>query len=165
MKSVILLIVGIIMVAVGILVYSVVGKAFSDAAIEGAPVDLSGYEDMFRYGVGGVVGGIGAIFVLCGLIGLARGSKQAKQDRYIMQTGTDAEGTVTFADKNYSLLVNNRPIYSIVEYTYQDSSGNEYRNRIENLNSDLVIRNQIQVGAKIAIKYAVENPGKSTIVM
>ena len=82
-----------------------------------------------------------------------------------MQTGIAAEGTVTFADKNYSLLMNKKPVYSIVEYTYVDQSGKQHTRRVETIPSDYVIRNKIEVGGKVAVKYAVEDPGQSTILL
>ena len=92
-----------------------------------------------------------------------RGAKRSKLDSHIAQTGVETEAAVTFVDKNYALLVNNRPIYSIVEYTYQDELGNEYVNRIENVSTDYVIRNKAEVGSKIRIKYLPTEPGQSVM--
>ena len=59
--------------------------------------------------------------------------------------------------------MNNRPIYSIVEYKYQDEFGNEYVNRVENVKTDEVIRNKVEVGSTIRIKYLPEDPGQSVM--
>jgi hypothetical protein len=168
MKSIILLIVGIILIGTGVSAFFIIGVVFESVsieALESLPFDLGGLKNLLRYVVVGVVGGLGVIFILIGLIGLTRRSKKRKQSSQILQTGADAEATVTFVDKNYSYLVNRRPIYSIVEYTYKDTSGKKYTNRIENVNSEKVVRNKIQVGTKIAIKYSTENPNESVIVM
>ena len=66
--------------------------------------------------VAGGIGGLGMLFAIGGIRGRIKGSKQAKENLLIIQTGTSAEGTVTFVDKNYSFLVNQRPVYSIIEY-------------------------------------------------
>ena len=115
--------------------------------------------------VGLGIGGLGLFFAIVGFIGLAKASKQQKRNLYIMKTGIDAQARVTFVDKNYALLVNKKPIFSIVEYTYQDKMGNQYTRKLNNINSDMVIRKQIQVGSTIAIKYATENHGESVMVL
>jgi hypothetical protein len=99
------------------------------------------------------------------VIGMIRGSKQMKVNQYIMQNGIPAEGTVTFVDKNWTLLVNKNPIYSIIEYTYTDSNGAQYSRKVTNANSNLVTRMGIQVGSKIPIKYSPQNPAESVIVV
>jgi hypothetical protein len=162
MRSITWLIVGIILIGIGIYVYFVIGTAFADVSSEFGLGELQG---LLQYGLGGLLGGIGAIMTLGGLLGIMRGAKKAKQDSHIAQTGTETEAAVTFVDKNYALLVNNRPIYSIVEYTYQDELGNEYTNRVENLNTEDVIRNKVEVGSRIKVKYLAEDPGKSVMVM
>ncbi|MFH0866644.1 MAG: hypothetical protein V1904_10635 [Bacteroidota bacterium] len=161
MKNIILLAVGVILIATGIICYFAIETA--TVQINGNLMHDAASKNLARYIFGGGVGGLGAIFTLGGLIGMARRKQQAKRNQYILQNGVDAVGTVTFADKNYYLTVNNRPIYSILEYTYQDKAGNQHTRRINNFNSEIMIRMQIQVGAKIAIKYSAQNPGESVI--
>jgi hypothetical protein len=158
MRSIIWLIAGLIFIGVGVFVYFVIGTAFADM-----PSTFGELQTLLQYGIGGLFAGIGAIMTLGGLIGAMRGAKRSKLDSHIAQTGVETEATVTFADKNYSLLVNNRPVYSIVEYTYRDELGNEYANRIENISTDYVIRNRVEVGNKIRIKYLPAEPGQSVI--
>ena len=165
MKGIILLIVGLILAGAGVFAFFLIGVVFEGVAVESFPYDLSGLQGILQYGVGALVGSLGALFMLFGLLSLASGSKKRKQDSRILQTGVDAEADVKYVDKNYNVLVNRRPIYSIIEYAYQDSSGKGYTNRIEKVSSEQVIRNQIQVGSRIAIKYSAENPGESVIVM
>ncbi len=160
MRSIIWLIAGLIFIGVGIFVYFIIGTAFADM-----PSMFGEMQTLLQYGMGGVFAGIGAIMTLGGLIGVMRGAKRSKLDSHIAQTGTETDATVTFVDKNYSLLVNNRPIYSIVEYAYQDELGNEYTNRLENISTDYVIRNKVEVGSKIRIKYLPAEPGQSVITV
>ena len=162
MRSCMFLNMGIIFIGVGIFVYYIIGTTFTDFPSE---LGLGEMQTLLQYGIGGLFAGIGAIMTLGGLIGMARGAKRAGLDKQIAQTGTETEATVNFVDKNYSLLVNNRPIYSIVEYTYQDEFGNEHTNRIENVSTDEVIRNKVEVGSKIRIKYLPEDPGQSVMVI
>lgn len=164
MRSIVFLITGIILMATGAFAYFLIGKIWGGVPTEGLPASLDGLGNILRYGVGGFVGGLGALFSLGGLIGLARGSTQGKQQGHIMQNGVDAQASVTFVDKNYSIQVNRRPIYSIVEYTYVDSSGIEHTARFDKIKSEQVIRSRIQVGATIAIKYSSDNPAQSVIV-
>ncbi len=159
MKAIVFLVTGVILMAVGLLV----SQQHGGVSINGSEADPATAQ-IAIYAMGGGLGGLGAIFTLGGLISLAFGSRQAKRNQYIMQTGVDAVGTVTFMDKNYSLLVNNAPAYSILEYTYQDGDGRQHTRRIDNVDSELVIRRQIQVGARVAIKYSAENPGESVII-
>jgi hypothetical protein len=154
------LIVGVTLMGAGLLV----SQTDMNVSVQGRRADAE-TSRIVRYAVGGGLAGLGAIFTLVGLVGMVRGSRQAKRNQYLLQHGVDAEGTVTFVDRNYSILVNRRPIYSIIEYTYRDAAGNQHTRRITNADSDLVIRKQIHVGAKVAVKYSADNPGESLIVL
>jgi len=160
MRSIIVLIMGLIFIGTGVFVYFVIGAAFADA-----PDMLGELQTLLQFGMGGVFAGIGAIMALGGLIGVMRGAKRSKLDSHIAQSGAEADATITFVDKNYAMLVNNRPIYSIVEYTYQDELGNEYANRIENVSTDTVIRNKVEVGSKVRIKYLPAEPAQSVMTV
>jgi hypothetical protein len=160
MRSIIWLIAGLIFIGTGVFVYFVIGTAFADT-----PAMFGELQTLLQYGIGGLFAGIGAIMTLGGLVGIMRGAKRSKLDSHIVQTGVETEATVTFADKNYSLLVNNRPVYSIVEYTYQDELGNEFANRIEDVSTDTVIRNKVEVGSKIRIKYLPTEPRQSVMII
>jgi hypothetical protein len=156
----IFLLMGLIFIGAGVFVYFVIGTAFADT-----PAMFGELQTLLQYGMGGVFAGIGAIMTLGGLIGVVRGAKRSRLAGHIAQTGVETDATVTFVDKNYSMLVNNRPVYSIVEYTYQDELGNEYANRVENVNTDTVIRNKVEVGSKIRIKYLPAEPGQSVMIL
>lgn len=152
--------VGIVLITVGVIIFQ------SDMKVK-INRQLANAEDSktAKTYVGGGIIGLGSLFVLAGLIGLVRANKLQKRNQYILQNGIEAYGTVTFVDRNWTVLVNKNPIYSIVEYTYPDSSGNLHTRKISNISSELVIRKQIQVGSKIPIKYAAENPGESVMVI
>ena len=160
MKGIIFLFVGIILIVTGI----IISQSNTRVRINH---QLANAEDSntARYAIGGGLAGLGLLFSIGGLIGVVRGSKQNKRKQYIVQNGIDAQGTVTFVDKNWSVRINGNPIYSIVEYTYIDKTGYQHTNRINNLNSEIVIRKQIQVGSNIPIKYAAENPWESVILL
>jgi hypothetical protein len=113
----------------------------------------------------GILGGIGLLFTFLGLTGRNRDSKQAKLNLFITQTGVETEGIVLFVDKNYYILLNKKPIYSIVEYKYSDSNGTEHIRKVDNIPSDLVIRNKIEVGGTVKIKYLKEDPKQSVILI
>lgn len=115
--------------------------------------------------VGGGVAILGAVFIVLAVFSGKKHAAQMQRNLYITQHGIDTQGTVTFVDKNFALLVNNTPIYSILEYTYQDNAGNSHVRRIPNFNSAVLIRKQIQVGSVVSIKYLAENPQESVIML
>jgi hypothetical protein len=73
-------------------------------------------------------------------------------------------GVITYLDRNYSLLVNNRPISSIVEYRFQDGSGVWHTKRKPDMNADVVIRQGLQVGLTVSVIYLPEDPSKNALV-
>lgn len=119
--------------------------------------------------------GFSAIFILVGLamtvgggalayFGIrSRRKLKARQER-ILQYGVETEATITFVDRNYGMLVNNRPIYSIVEYTFLDRMERQQTGRINNASSDYVIRNKLEVGSTIRIKYLPDDPTMSLML-
>ena len=165
MKNKILLFTGFILLAVGILVYYMIGMESTQIMVQNRPVSDNGLKDILALSIGGGLAGLGGIFLIIGMIGLARSSKLNKEKLYIMQTGVKTKGKITFVDKNYSLLVNNTPVFSIVEYIYSDKKGNQYTRRIDTISSNIVIRLQIQVGAIVSIKYLANDPSKSVILL
>lgn len=154
MGSIILLFTGVVLIGTSVIVYFASFKT-------GGSMNPALAKNIITL----VLGGLGALFTLMGLIGFIGGSKIAKLKKYILQNGSDAEGTVTFIDRNYAFLVNRTPIYSIIEYTYVDPAGADHTRKITNFSTQIAIRKQIQVGSKIAIKYHPENPEESVIVL
>lgn len=126
-----------------------------------------------RFGVANinvfVFGGLGLIFMIIGAILFFRGRALAKKNKVLAEKifamGVPAEATVSFVDKNYGLLVNNKPIYSIVEFKFRDGSGGERVGRKNNVSSDLVIRLKLEVGAKVQIKYLNEDPDQNILIL
>ena len=116
-----------------------------------------------------VFGGLGLLFMVIGAILFVRGRVKAKQNKALAEKifamGVPTEATVTFVDKNYGLLVNNKPIYSIVEFKFRDGSGAERVGRKNNVSSDLVIRLRLEVGNKVQIKYMNEDPEQNILLL
>lgn len=160
MKHKVILFTGIVLIVTGVIVSQSNGRV----SINHQQINSEKSKTVI-YAIGGGVGGLGLIFSLVGLIGMIGGAKTKKRNLNIVQNGVLVEGTITFLDKNFYLLVNKRPVYSIIEYTYQDSTGLQHTRKINNLNSDIAIRNQLQVGGKVPIKYSSENPAESVIVL
>ena len=152
--------VGLILIGVGVYI------ALSDINIrinkQRADADTAATA---RYAIGGGLGGLGLLFAVGGVRSMVRGSAEKKRKQEIMQNGVAAEGKITFVDKNYRVLVNKQPIYSIVEYTYLDSTGKQHTRRTDNAPSESVIRMGLAVGGSVAIKYSAQNPAESLIVV
>lgn len=142
MRSIVFLFVGVILLGVGVLVY------FSNSLPVSAFLTL-----------------LGLLFCGIGLVGYFRGAAASKQHAFIAQTGIEKEATVTFVDKNYSLLLNQKPIYTIVEYKFKDDAGVEHVRRIDNVPSDYAIRRKIEVGGTVKIKYLREDPNQSVMLV
>ena len=83
----------------------------------------------------------------------------------LLENGLQARGRVTFVDKNYSVLLNEKPIYSIVEFTFEDHMGRPHISRKDNVDSDLVIRAQIIVGSQWDVKYLANNPDENALLI
>jgi len=105
---------------------------------------------------------IGAILWITGDIS---GKKTEDLAQKIFKEGRLTRGKVTFVDKNYSLLVNEKPIYSIVEVVFTDEMGREHVARKENIESDLVIRSQVVIGSEIDMKYMRDDPTKTVFLI
>lgn len=160
MKRIIFIFVGVILIITGIIVTQsaarvTINNQLTDAATSANVLNLVGWG----------VAGLGLIFAIVGIIGVIRNANKKKRSMYIMQYGTSTEGTVNYVDKNYTLLVNNNPIYSIVEYTFTDKTAKSYTRRISNISSELVIRKQIIVGSKVIVKYLPETPNENVLVL
>jgi hypothetical protein len=116
-----------------------------------------------------VFGAIGVLFTVAGGVVLVIGTIGARRAKakisQIDMQGTPAKGKVTFVDRNYTVRYGGRAIYSIVEFTFRDSSGMEHAGRKDNVDSDLVIRDQIAVGSEVDLKYLPENPDENILMM
>ena len=92
-------------------------------------------------------------------------AEKARFTEEIAASGIPVRARVTFVDKNYSLLVNQKPVYSIVEYTYEDHLGRPHIGRKTNVDSDLVIRAQLAVGSEVDVKYLASIPDESVLLI
>ena len=160
MAGIILLIMGVVFISVGLLSGNVLGDMMQSAP-EIAQQEIAMVQNIFTY----TFVGIGALMSFFGVISLFRGGRASNQTKKVLQEGIEGQGTITFVDRNYSVRINGSPIYSIIEYSYMDSMGNQYTNRINNANTEFVIRAGWQPGIRIPIKYLSENPEKSAIIM
>ncbi|HNQ69127.1 MAG TPA: hypothetical protein PKN32_12165 [Bacteroidales bacterium] len=160
MKGIVFIFIGAILIMTGVIVANSnvrikINNRFAD---EEQSTKVRNY-----IGIG--LGGLGAVFTVIGLIGAVAGSQKNKRNKEIIRNGIVAQAKVTFVDKNYYILVNKTPIYSIVEYTYNDSNGIQHSRKINNIDSKIVIRNGIQVGSMVPIKYSAENPAESVLIL
>lgn len=164
MAGIILLIMGVIFIAAGLFAGNTIGSMMGSFGgdVPGAAQDAMGMaQNLFTY----IFVGVGALMAFFGVISLFRGKRSSQQTEKILQEGVPGQGQITYVDRNYNVQINNRPIYSIVEYTYADGLGNQYVNRINNVNTELVIRAGWQVGTVIPIKYLSDNPQQSAIAL
>ncbi len=135
-----------------------IGDLISGRGVAG-PMGLS---HLIFAGVGGLILVIGLILFLSSFIRL---KKKKALAMLIYEQGVPAEGTITFVDKNYSFLVNQKPIYSIVEFKFKDLSGQEQVARKTDVESDLVIRLKLEVGGKVQVKYLAADPKKNILML
>lgn len=127
-----------------------------------APGDETAVVSLIFTIVGGAMAVVGLVILVAGR---ATAKKQEAKAMLIYETGVAAEAMVTFVDRNYRILVNNQPIYSIVEFKFRDTSGVEHVVRKETVNSELVIRNQVEVGNTVNIKYLAEDPSQNILML
>lgn len=160
MAGIILLVMGVIFIAAGIFAGQVIGSMMGSAP-DVAQEAMGMSQNLFTY----IFVGVGALMSFFGVISLFRGGRRSQMNKKVLQEGIDGQGTITFVDRNYSVQINNRPIYSIVEYTYKDGMGNQYTNRVTDANTEFVIRAGWQVGAVVPIKYLSEDPQQSALLM
>jgi len=155
MKSRIFLFVGIILIGVGLIVFFSLNGAKMNVHGPGYQPVSAETEQLanmiVRYGVPGLLGGLGLIFLIAGFAGMGKDSNQNKMMKAALQYGTETEGTITFVDKNYTLLVN--------------KNGTEHVRKIDNFSSEFVIRYNIQVGNKIKVKYLPNDPSQSVMLL
>src|SRR5947209_14189680 len=149
MVAVIFLVVGFVLVASGFAVFVSVNN--SGAIDAGARVGVDLHSIFLIAPV--TMWLIGGLMILSGILGLLRRRARIAQLQQIAANGVDTSAVITYVDRNYSVLVNERPIYSIVEYRYQDMMGQPHVNRVENLNTEMVIRSGWQVGMPIRVRY------------
>ncbi len=164
MKGFVALFVGVVLLAVAVVVYVVIDPGTMQVQTH-LDIDPETTVNTVRWGVSGFLGLLGLLFLLVGIKAAIRGASDKKRMLRIMQTGIESEGTVTYFDRNFSILVQQNPIYAIIEYTWQDDRGRTHMRRVETFPAELAIRNQVQVGVKIRIKVDRDDPSQSVIVI
>lgn len=160
MAGIILLLMGVVFIGAGLLSGNVIGGMMNSAP-EMAQESIGMAQNIFTY----TFVGVGALMSFFGVISLIRGGRSSQMTKKVLEQGVEGQGTITFVDRNYQVRINGRPIYSIVEYTYTDSMGTQYVNRINDANTEFVIRAGWQTGVTIPIKYLSEDPQQSAIIM
>ena len=150
---------GFVAAAAGVLIF---GGSMEQIPLGGMDINLSLLIALPFGLVGLATGLIGVILVISGF--MQRGKNKAKAEQ-LLTVGVPARARVTFVDKNYSMLVNEKPIFSIIEFTFTDRYGRIYTGRKTQADSDLVIRNQIVVGSEVDIRYMPENPQENMIIL
>lgn len=165
MGGIVLMITGVIFIGVGLFASGFVNNILLSI---GAISDTIYTMDQIPFGIGPVLlvifVGIGVVIFFFGLVSFRRARGLFRQHQMILTNGVQTEGRVTFVDRNYNFTINERPVFSIVEYTYTDGSGVQRTNRLDQMNTESVIRSGIQVGSTIQVKYLMDDPSQSTIV-
>lgn len=129
--------------------------------VSGVP-EANSFFPMYMFAIGPLALIVGLAFIV---MGRADARKARQEVDHIVKDGVDATGTVTCVDNNYNILVGDAPIYSIVEFTFRDAAGNEHTTRKEDVNRELVIRNKIQVGSQVQLKYIPTNPEENGLLL
>jgi hypothetical protein len=160
MVAIILLIIGSVLVSVGFVTFFTIGRSGAQSAANSFGIDLGGtllLPSLIPWIIGGLL-------ILWAVVLLFMGKARQKELKEIAASGIDTAGIITFLDRNYAVLINNRPVYSIVEYRFRDNHGREWANRAGNIDTELVIRTGWQVGSPIRVRYMPSDPTKSAIV-
>ncbi|OHD62159.1 MAG: hypothetical protein A2014_03605 [Spirochaetes bacterium GWF1_49_6] len=160
---------GVIFLVLGILVYFHAENG--SAALQGTNIQNNPAvaEQMTRigiqYGVSILFFVISSVLLVLSVIGLIKKLNKSRLAKRILQTGIETDALVTYVDRNFSILINKQPVYSIVEYRYRDNDGNKYTERLDRVSSEMVVRSNIEVGCTIRIKYLQEDHAKSEPVL
>jgi hypothetical protein len=129
-------------------------------------VVLPWYMLVLWFGPGVVTLPLGIILVIIGavMVRKKRKEKKAMVDA-LDQHGVEAKARVTFVDKNYTITMNERPLYSIVEYEFTDDYGHVFTGRKDRVDSELVIRNKIEVGNEVNVIYLPRDPSINALLL
>jgi hypothetical protein len=145
--------------------YRVIGGL---APAEGAPPAVAMVESVafwiMQWGAPLLLVGLGLVFGLVSIRSLVGVKRKQALAAELKQRGVATQGVITFIDRNYRLLVNNRPISSIVEFRFQDSAGRWHTSRKPEVSADVAIRQGWQVGSVVSVLYLPEDPTKNAIV-
>lgn len=134
---------------------------FTEAEVPGP--DESGYVlgQIARIVFGGIFLISALVFLIPGIHTFVDLPRRWYLLRDLRERGIKTTATVTFVDRNYSVRVNGNPVFTIVEYEYQDQNGNRQSHRLPRVPSEIAIRQKIEVGDTINIVYLPDKPEKS----
>jgi hypothetical protein len=114
--------------------------------------------------LGVIFGSLGLFFLVVAIILRQVFAQRARDKQQIIDGGVDATGVVTFLDRNYSVRMNGRPPYFILEYKYADAFGGEHVATDRWADANQVIRRGLQVGSEIQVRYLPKSPEKIAVV-
>lgn len=159
---------GFICVVVGFVVHSALSSGA--ASMQGSLGGAAGAEVGMAMALPSMIlWGVGGLLLLLGVplfgLGLMQSAARRNEMQQIMTSGVEGQAAITFLDRNWSVRINGQPIYSIVEYRFQDSSGREFVRRVDDIKSEIAIRSGWQVGSQIRIRYLAQDPSKSGIMV
>ena len=163
MKGLVLLLSGGICLAIGFLISSEIHSGAMRVHTSGTATALDPRVAAALPSI--VLCGVGGLLVLWGGLALIVGRTQQAEANRVLASGVDATAAITFLDRNWSLRVNGQPLYSIVEYRFQDSTGRDFVRRVDNIPSESAIRAGWQVGSQVQVRYLPQDPSKSVIML
>ncbi len=128
----------------------------------------SGLSDEFimgiRYGFPGVFLLAGGLFVISAVRSLLGAVQNREMADKLLERGIETTGQVTFIDRNWSIRVNERPIYSIIEYVFE-ANGQQYTRRKTDAPTETVIRSGLAVGQSVPVFYLPEDPDQNMLLI
>ncbi len=135
-----------------------VASALFAGTLAGSPLMQRAIFAGFGFGIGL----LGMVFLA---VGLVKGQWRPGLAERILEAGFVADATITYLDKNYGLIVDDRPVYSIVEFTFRDSSGGEHKGRKSKVDTDLAARLDLRVGGTVRVKYLRDAPDTHMLIL
>jgi hypothetical protein len=159
------LVAGIILIVFSVGWLTTMGAMYALGVLTTPEVTLPWYVLALWFGPGAITLPLGIILLIIGLVGLKKKRKAKTAMLEALEHGVDVKGRVTFVDKNYAITMNERPLYSIVEFEFSDDYGHVFTGRKDKVDSELVIRNKIEVGSEVDIRYVPEDPSINALLL
>lgn len=142
--------------------------AFMYVMLGSVPWAESGLPDMgilaIRYGAPGIfllIGGISAIQFVGALAAIPKKRRMANA---LVERGIETTGQITYVDRNWQIKVNERPIYSIIEYVFE-VDGEQYIRRKNDVPTEIAIRAGFAVGQTVPVYYLPEDPDNNMLLI
>lgn len=156
---------GIVLILFGLVWLGIMGAIYSLCAFTSPEIALPWYWMALWFGPGIVMLPVGIILAIIG-VALLRKKEIANQQ---MQNNREncimTKARVTFVDKEYVTTMSEMPLFSLVEYEFTDDYGKVFTGRKDQVDSDLVIRNKIEVGSEVDIVYATQDPNINGLML